>query len=145
MTGEGADVQKAFDITVTIGANAALSDLEATLANAGAKEDGYFFKRVDDTGKTDAVGEDYDMWQIAIHNVTPEQPGGPEPEQPGGETLEHPVQPAQPGGNVQKPTSGGDESGIPSTGDMLSAVAAATAITGAVFVVHGLRRSKRGA
>lgn len=128
-----------------ISANAALSDLEATLANAGAKEDGYFFKRVDDAGKTDAVGEDYDMWQIAIHNVTPEQPGGPEPEQPGGETLERPVQPAQPDGNVQKPTSGGDESGLPSTGDMLSAVAAATAITGAVFVVHGLRRSKRGA
>lgn len=52
-----------------IDASAERSDLEATLANAGAEEDGYFFRRVSDADKTAAAGEDYDMWQIGAYDV----------------------------------------------------------------------------
>ena len=52
-----------------IDASTERSDLKATLANANAEEDGYFFRRVADADKTDAAGEDYDMWQIDAYDV----------------------------------------------------------------------------
>ena len=48
-----------------INANAALSDAEMRLANEGAWEQGYYFKRVEDDTKTQAATNRYDMWQIA--------------------------------------------------------------------------------
>ncbi|WP_144744297.1 hypothetical protein [Enorma burkinafasonensis] len=52
-----------------IDASTERSDLKATLPNANAEEDGYFFRRVADADKTDAAGEDYDMWQIDAYDV----------------------------------------------------------------------------